>query len=427
MKRRGVRLALVVTFLVVLAATGVTLFRAGERAAAVRTATRDFDLASQRILSSLADARGSLQAALVPGQGPEYWLPRALAALESARTGIAALKQRASDGEVLNDLDAAAATVEQLSATRGELARMLRNDLRTQAGNLLFGEGLDAAATAAERVEGARLGEIARADAAWAASRAYEILGAGVALALGLVVIGLLLPSGQSEAEVDLAETRDAVTPSASSADDAVEPTGAEQPEPVPSAPQPAIVAAVDAVPPAAQETVTGSAPIVKDRRKAPELRAAADLCTDFARLVDARELPALLDRAATLLDANGFIVWLAEPGGQTLRPTLAHGYPPQALSRLPAIGRNADNATAAAYRHAEMQVVHTNGMSPGAVVVPLLGPSGCVGAVAAEVRHGREASESLRALARIVAAQISTLVAADTAAAAPENQQAAI
>jgi hypothetical protein len=425
MKRRGVRLALVVTFLVVLAATGVTLFRAGERAAAVRTATRDFDLASQRILSSLADARGSLQAALVPGQGPEYWLPRALAALESARTGIAALKQRASDGEVLNDLDAAAATVEQLSATRGELARMLRNDLRTQAGNLLFGEGLDAAATAAERVEGARLGEIARADAEWSASRAYEVLGAGVTLALGLVVIGLLLPSSQTEVEVT--EPRDAVAPGASAASDAGEPARAQEPVPVPSAPQPAIVAAVDVVPPAAQETVTGSAPIVKDRRKAPELRAAADLCTDFARLVDARELPALLDRAATLLDANGFIVWLAEPGGQTLRPTLAHGYPPQALSRLPAIGRNADNATAAAYRHAEMQVVHTNGMSPGAVVVPLLGPSGCVGAVAAEVRHGREASESLRALARIVAAQISTLVAADTAAAAPENQQAAI
>jgi hypothetical protein len=36
---------------------------------------------------------------------------------------------------------------------------------------------------------------------------------------------------------------------------------------------------------------------------------------------------------------------------------------------------------------------------------------TGCVGVMAAEVRHGREASESARALARIVAAQFATLV----------------
>jgi hypothetical protein len=71
------------------------------------------------------------------------------------------------------------------------------------------------------------------------------------------------------------------------------------------------------------------------------------------------------------------------------------------------------------------MQIVRTNGMSPGAIVVPVLGPSGCIGAIAAEVRHGREASESVRALARIVSAQISTLLgsaaesAADTTGAA--------
>jgi GAF domain-containing protein len=49
--------------------------------------------------------------------------------------------------------------------------------------------------------------------------------------------------------------------------------------------------------------------------------------------------------------------------------------------------------------------------MSPGALAVPLMTSAGCIGVMAAEIRHGREASESARALARIVAAQFATLV----------------
>jgi GAF domain-containing protein len=148
------------------------------------------------------------------------------------------------------------------------------------------------------------------------------------------------------------------------------------------------------------------------DRRKALELKAMAELCTDFGRLTDSGELPGLFDRAARLIEASGFIVWVAEAGGDELRPVLAHGYPAQALSRLPAIPRDADNATAAGWREGQMQVVKTNGMTPGALVAPLLTSGGCIGVLAAEVRHGRESSESVRALARIVASQIAALVA---------------
>jgi hypothetical protein len=149
-----------------------------------------------------------------------------------------------------------------------------------------------------------------------------------------------------------------------------------------------------------------------------------ADLCTDFARLLDSQEMPSLLERAARLIDAQGFIVWVRDPDGTALQPALAHGYGAQALSRMPAIPRDADNATAAAWRMMEMQVVRTNGMSPGALVTPLMTPGGCIGVVAAEIRHGRESSESVRALARILAAQIATLVSVPAAldASAPQS-----
>lgn len=95
----------------------------------------------------------------------------------------------------------------------------------------------------------------------------------------------------------------------------------------------------------------------------------------------------------------------------------------------MPSIPVSADNATAAAFRHAALQVVKTNGMSPGALVVPLLNASGCIGVVAAEVRHGRESSESARALARIIAAQLSGVLTVVPAAAAdvPHDRESAV
>lgn len=426
MKRRGVRLALLALFLVVAAAAAVTMYEGDQRAAALRRSTREFDLASQRAQASLADARTSLQASLAPGQGLDYWLPKAAESLEAARTELNGLKQRSADGSALNDLDAASATLDQVEELRVEVARLLRNDLRTQASAAVFGRGLEAFAATIERVEGARLTELSQADVELAALRSYELLGAGVVLALGLVLIGLLMPAATVETSSEAGGAAEAATPqheATFAALDLSPPVESKVEAPPPrtareTSPAGPTAPAVEeiAVPPA-------SAPVQVDRRKAPELRAAADLCTDFARLVDGQEMPALLDRAAKLLDATGFIVWMAEPGGQSLRPALAHGYPPKALARLPAIARHADNATAAAFRHAEMQIVRTNGMSPGAIVVPVLGPSGCIGAIAAEVRHGREASESVRALARIVAAQISTLLAASAEAAASSTE----
>lgn len=417
MKRRGVRLALLALFLAVAAGAGVTLFQGDQRATAQRNSLREFDLASQRAQVAVVDARTSLLAAVVPGQGSDYWLPKGGEALAAARGELAALKQRTSDGSVLNDLDAASAALDQADELRGEVTRLLRNDLRTQAAAAVLGRGLEHLATAAERIEGARTGEFSHADAELAAIRAYELLGAGVVLALGLVLMGLLLPAGAADlaANEQAAEEQAESAPDASFASLSLSPTtesraGRAEAQVAPPA---------AAEPPAVNAAAASSTPMQVDRRKAPELRAAADLCTDFARLMDAQEMPALLDRAAKLLDATGFIVWMADPSGQSLRPALAHGYPAKALARLPAIARHADNATAAAYRHAEMQIVRTNGMSPGAIVVPVLGPSGCIGAIAAEVRHGREASESVRALARIVAAQLSTLLSAAAGAAA--------
>ena len=45
-------------------------------------------------------------------------------------------------------------------------------------------------------------------------------------------------------------------------------------------------------------------------------------------RVIDSRDVPALLERAASVLDAKGIILWIAEAGATTLRPSISHGYP---------------------------------------------------------------------------------------------------
>jgi transcriptional regulator with XRE-family HTH domain len=142
-----------------------------------------------------------------------------------------------------------------------------------------------------------------------------------------------------------------------------------------------------------------------------PDLAAAAYLCTELGRVMETRDVPPLLEGAAKILNAIGLIVWIWDPHGTALRPALAHGYPDDVLAQLPGVRRDADNATATAFRSAETRIVNGSDLASGAVVVPLMTPGGCGGVLAVELKHGRENNESVRALATIFAAQLATLV----------------
>lgn len=142
-----------------------------------------------------------------------------------------------------------------------------------------------------------------------------------------------------------------------------------------------------------------------------PDLLAAADLCTSFGRAGDASEAAPLLEETARILDAVGLIVWVPDLHGAHLRPALAHGYSDKVLAQLPRIGRDADNATAAAFRSAQMCSVDGGHAASGALVVPMMTPAGCAGVLAIELERGAEKKETVRALATIFAAQLATVI----------------
>jgi len=126
---------------------------------------------------------------------------------------------------------------------------------------------------------------------------------------------------------------------------------------------------------------------------------------------MDGRDVPALLERAADVLGAKGVILWMTDSGGALLRPQLAHGYSDRVLTKMGTLQVDGDNVTSLAFRSLRGQTVNgAAASSAGAIAVPLVTPSGCVGVLAAEVNRQRPTADTVD-LARIIAAQLATLV----------------
>jgi len=156
-----------------------------------------------------------------------------------------------------------------------------------------------------------------------------------------------------------------------------------------------------------------------------PDLLAAATLCTDLARAEDVRESAPLLQEAARILEALGIIVWLWDPQAAELSAAVTYGYSDRVLAQLPRVRRDADNATAAAFRSAQTCVVNGSNFASDALVVPLLTPAGCIGVLAVELQHGSARRESICALVTIFASQLARLVGAARPAEAVDRRLA--
>jgi hypothetical protein len=152
--------------------------------------------------------------------------------------------------------------------------------------------------------------------------------------------------------------------------------------------------------------------PAPAPQRPSANLAAAAELCVDLAKVVDADDVPSLLERTAMVLDARGIVVWAIDSDGARLRASLSHGYPDKVLAKLRPLQIDADNVTSLACRSLQPQMV--NGAmadDPAALAIPLLTGSGCVGVMSVELRQNRPHADLLP-VARILGAQFSTLIA---------------
>jgi len=401
MTRSSVRIALVLLLIAGVGAAAWQLYVLETRRLDGLRREQSLDALREQVLHAIDDSRTAQQAYLAQGQGLDFWEAKFAEAMAALTQGLAALRTQANGQP---------AAVEALDAADRALKVYEGVDRRIR-GFVVNGSGLMAADTVYEdalKTSGVMRSSIDQAHAALVGpartgydERRLQYIVAGAAAGAGILVSLLLLPTGRTdEPEVELHAPESSLHLGERAA--RVEPLtpAADTLRPAADAPTPVAPAAVEP----RRAAVT---PAVPD----DALDATAKVCTDLARVKDADELRDALGRAARLLDASGVIVWVTDSGGKALKPLLTYGYPEEALRRIPTLPRDQDNATAAAWRDAVTQVVDATDTAPGAIAVPLLVPQGCIGVLAAEIRHGREAATATRALAQIVAAQLAVLI----------------
>ena len=362
-----------------------------------RASLKVFEASAGDATDALADAQAGQQAYVAVGQDAREWMPKVAAYLQTASTAIDALRPIAHSQAAGPALLDASATVTQMVKIDQRLREHVAGGETRAASELVFSQAADAASSAVSDLATATAAEQQSTEGLELSLRRVQMNvlgGATVLVGLIVAVLGLVRPVTDGDVETGAA---DDLAPEVTAglmhapADDA----GAALTSPAP--------------PPSAAA-----------------LRDIAALCTEFARARTGAELTALLEKSAGAMNARGLIVWLGDPDGADLRPVLAHGYSDATLARIRHVPRTADNAAAAAYRTGALQVVPSRpGASQGAIVAPLLAAEGCIGALTAEVRDRGEESESTRALALIVAAELAGVLAAtaDASAATPSLQ----
>jgi cytoskeletal protein RodZ len=229
----------------------------------------------------------------------------------------------------------------------------------------------------------------------------------------------LHLPAHYSEPVPDASTPQESVPARPESA--TARPSDATPPEPARAWPERHVPAvASEAAPPipapAREEAIRVAA------ADSIDLAAMAELCTQLGRVSAPAELPPLLQDAARVLDASGLVVWIWDPIAAELYPAMAHGYSERVLAQLPGLPRDANNATAAAFREMQTCVVPGDEHGSGALVLPLLTCAGCAGVLALEMQTRNQERESVRAAGAIIAAQLAALVGAAAAAEAEER-----
>jgi CHASE3 domain sensor protein len=434
MHSRAARLALLFLFLIALS-TATYLFWKGESVAAAQSAdARRFDESTRVVEHALLDMRAAQRAYVAAGQSGDVWVQKVAAGVHKIREASTELRGAATTTQAQTSFDEVRSTIDDFVKVDRRAVEYVKRDQRPLASDVIFADGVeltDAALAALARGREAEL--VARGDVvAEAGRRSLFAIAAGAAAAMLAVL--LLLPSrasapGPASAVADPGFTADraglslrssaaapasgreadTLRPATSAAElvEAVEPGSLSDDIPVVAEP----VQADASAPAGPAEDFREAAAVPVEAIDPPDFAGLASLCNDLARVVDTRALPSLLDRAAVVLDASGIILWIADPDGRELNPIFAQGYPQQLVNRLGTIPRDAENATAAAFRTSLLQTVMADQISPGAIAAPLVTSGGCVGVMAAEVRHDGERQDGMLAAATIVAAQLATLV----------------
>jgi len=375
MQKPTIRYVVAAVLVAAAALGGFFIFDAHRRAADIEATARKVASHVEQMIAAASDVAAAQRAYVAQGQPQQPWFERSAMLLQQFGQLQLEIRPLLKSRDALAALDQVNEQLKTIVAVDGRSREYLEQGESLLAADLIFSEGNDAVAAAVKTL---RASDGLEQQGATTLRSDLERQQWGALAAIAVIwVAGLVL-----------------LTPSTKSSQDDR---------------SFANLGLLDRTPTEDSETRPADPPA--DSPRQPDLRLVADVCGALARTADADALRDALARAAGVLDARGIVVWIG--AGEQLFPALAHGYDERIVARLGPIPRNAANATAAAWRSAQMRTVPADAASLGAVAVPLSGVNGCVGVFAAELREGREQDAAIQAVAAVIAAQLATIVPA--------------
>lgn len=416
MKNRTVRLVLVLLALAAVAGAGYFVFVLERRSAAARDAQRQLTEAVIRLQATIAELRAAQAGYLATGQDAAVWMAKVAELRRQADAQVKGLAAPSGDQRE-NELGTIAESLASFGRFDDRVHELLRDAQPLTASSLIFNDAAQLLATASGALARERGARAAHTGELVARFQRYELYAAGGACGVVLLSLVLLLPVARADAQASVDGESSATGESTRAA------AGAEPQE---SAPAERASAGLDfdlELPPRARKASDAPASTRQTalrlesgtRRAQPDLAGAASLCTDLARVHETSELQGLLGRVASLLNASGIVLWMRATQDEALWPAFSHGYSPQALSRMKALPSDGPTPVSVAFRKGLLEVVPA-GDRTGAIVAPILTAGGCVGVMAVELAQGADTSDAMQSMAGIVAAQLATLVAGETA-----------
>jgi hypothetical protein len=166
-------------------------------------------------------------------------------------------------------------------------------------------------------------------------------------------------------------------------------------------------------------DSAVAVAPLTPPSRSAGvrDLNVVAEVCEAIAHVESAEELPRALARATHAIGATGVALWGRD--GDALVVLASYGYPEGLAQRLGRVALEDENLLTGAWHTRQPLTASAPAGQKAALVSPILGVTGTIGVLAAEVPSGMESDPQVVASARLIAAQLSTVLAA-TAPATP-------
>lgn len=367
--------------------TAYFLWTVERRSHASVTTQADVSVRLSRMSETVAAIGAAQQSYIAPGQLDEPWFERTSMLVDQLSTDIEQAPANLRSPEAAEAVQALTDSTDALIATDARTRQNLGLGQDLMASDVIFSDGHNILESMIARLRDLQAAEQASHQAELTTLTRQRWIASGAVAALW--VAGLLVL---------------AKIPAANSAPAAVR--------------QPAEVS-----PPVSTEPLAERHSRI-EQGPPLDLASVAALCTDLSRVTTTAALPALLGRAAQVLNASGVILWIS--AGEQLFPVMEHGYGQNVMARLAPIAGDADNATAAAWRTGQLTVVEATGHADsGAIVAPLFGLHACLGVLAAEVRQGAERNPATQALATIIAAQLATVVPGWPAASLTQSDSA--